>query len=249
MKQTRTDIMGMPITIEMVSDTYEVGQAIASAFLYFESIDARFSTYKEQSEIMQINRGEVLESEWSEDMKEVLRLAEMTKQETNGYFDIRTREGLIDPSGMVKGWAIHKVGELLTQQGFANFYVEAGGDIETSGMNADDEPWRVGIRSPFNTQEIVKRIELTNVGIATSGAYIRGAHIYNPNDHNDSLTDVVSLSVIAHNAYEADRFATAGFAMGSEGINFIESLKGLEGYVITRDGQAVFTSNFNQYVI
>ena len=62
------------------------------------------------------------------------------------------------------------------------------------------------------------------------------------------VTDVVSLSVIGPNIYEADRFATAAFAMGQEGIRFIERLEGFEGYMIDRHGQATFTSGFTRYV-
>jgi thiamine biosynthesis lipoprotein len=79
--------------------------------------------------------------------------------------------------------------------------------------------------------------------MATSGIYFRGEHIYNP--HNDSqVKEVVSLSVVGSNIYDADRFATAAFAMGREGINFIEKLEGFEGYQIDREGMATMTSNF-----
>jgi thiamine biosynthesis lipoprotein len=63
------------------------------------------------------------------------------------------------------------------------------------------------------------------------------------------VTDVVSLTVIGPNIYEADRFATAAFAMGEEGIRFIGRLAGFEGYMIDRRGQATFTNGFTRYVI
>jgi thiamine biosynthesis lipoprotein len=89
---------------------------------------------------------------------------------------------------------------------------------------------------------------LTDCGVATSGTYVRGQHIYDP-IHNQTLPDgVVSLTVIGPNIYEADRFATAAFAMGLEGIYFIESLEGFEGYLINQQGQATFTSGFTEYI-
>ena len=94
----------------------------------------------------------------------------------------------------------------------------------------------------------MKVVELHNQGIATSGTYIRGQHIYNPFKKEDLITDIVSLTVIGPNVYEADRFATAAFAMGKEGINFIEQLPGLEGYIIDKNGVATMTSKFNDYV-
>ena len=114
----------------------------------------------------------------------------------------------------------------------------------------------VGIRDPFDVgikhgngtvstsqlhpsqQKIVKKIFLhNNEGVATSGTYIRGRHIYNPKATSaggkDALDqpipvlasdEIVSLTVIGPNVYEADRFATAAFAMGRAGIEFVERL-------------------------
>ena len=247
MKETRP-CMGMPITVEIVSDA-DVHTAIEGVFSYFVSVDTRFSTYKTESEIMRINRGELPESAWSTDMHEIFALAEKTKEEANGYFDIRNPDGLLDPSGIVKGWAIHKAANLLEKRGVKNFYIDAGGDIEARGVNDENLPWKIGIRNPFKPAEIVKNVQLSNAGIATSGTYIRGFHIYDPRSPDTVLDEVVSISVIGPNIYEADRFATAAFAMGRQGILFIESLDGLEGYSIDAYGQATYTSNFNNYVI
>jgi FAD:protein FMN transferase len=85
-------------------------------------------------------------------------------------------------------------------------------------------------------------------GVATSGNYIRGAHIYDPKTENP-LKDLVSITVIGPNVYEADRFATAAFAMGEKGIYFIESLKGFEEYAIDKAGIATQTSGFKKYEI
>jgi len=133
--------------------------------------------------------------------------------------------------------------------GFHNYYVDAGGDIQVAGRNQQGQLWRTGIRNPFNANEIVKVIGLDNCGIATSGTYIRGQHIYNPKDDEDALDQIVSLTVIGPNVYEADRFATPAFAMGRAGIEFIERLDGFEGYMIDFYGRAQFTSGFGRYVI
>jgi thiamine biosynthesis lipoprotein len=55
--------------------------------------------------------------------------------------------------------------------------------------------------------------------------------------------------VIGPNIYEADRFATAAFAMESAGILFIEELEGFEGYMIDQHGLATYTSGFERYVV
>lgn len=245
MRQTRI-LMGMPVTVE-IADSGATTDLLDAVFAYFEYVDATFSTYKPESEISRINRGELAVAQASADMRAIFGLAEQTRQETGGYFNI-ARNGVYDPSGIVKGWAIDQAAELLRERGCANFYVDAGGDIQVVGLNASGVPWRVGIRNPFNLHEIVKVLAVTDCGVATSGTSIRGQHIYNPFAPSEPLTEIVSLTVIGPDIYEADRFATAAFAMGRTGIFFIEQLTGLEGYAIDAHGQATFTTGFMRYI-
>lgn len=90
--------------------------AAQAVFESFRAVDERFSPYKESSETSRIDRGELAPEEASDEMKEVLRLAEDTRQRTDGYFDVRFN-GRFDPSGLVKGWAIWKAAQLLDGTG------------------------------------------------------------------------------------------------------------------------------------
>jgi thiamine biosynthesis lipoprotein len=247
LKETRI-LMGMPVTVEICDETAKQN-AVDTIFDYFKYVDETFSTYKTASEISKINDGLIKPENFSADIKEVFGLSEKTKQETDSYFDIVNNQGIYDPSGLVKGWAIFNAAKLLEKLGHSNFYVEAGGDIQVSGKNTQNKPWKIGIKNPFNVKEIVKSVSLkNNEGIATSGAYERGAHIYNPKNRQQQLAEIVSITVIGPNIYEADRFATAAFAMQKKGINFIERLPGLEGYSIDSKGIATMTSGFEKYV-
>jgi len=240
--------MGMPITVEIV-DSEATAKDLEAAFFYFEEVDKRFSPYKSDSEVSLINAGKISEDEYSPKMKEVLSLAEKTKEETGGYFDVYRPDGKFDPSGLVKGWAIRNAAGILKSNGWKNFYVEAGGDIQVSGKNAESQLWSVGIRNPFKQDEIVKVVHLEDgEGMATSGTYARGAHIYNPLNPAEALSEIVSLTVIGPDVYEADRFATAAFAMGKKGIEFIEKHPELEGYAINQNGVATVTSKFHKYL-
>lgn len=245
MKQLQL-LMGMPITVEIL-DASATEADIEKVFASFRAIDETFSTYKEQSEISKINRGELTGDAYSEAMKTILALSEQTRQETRGYFDIR-HDGMLDPSGIVKGWAILQAARMLKAAGFVNFFIDAGGDIQVAGTK-QGHPWRVGIRNPFNRNEYVKVLALTDKGIATSGTAIRGQHIYNPHQPQMPIEEIVSLTVIGPDVYEADRFATAAFAMGKRGIYFIEQLSGFEGYMIDASARATFTSGFERYVV
>lgn len=235
----------MPITVEVVDEAV-ARTAVRRTFDYFRAVDARYSTYKKDSEISRVNSG-LPRDEWSDEMRRILELCEQTKQETDGYFDIELG-GKLDPSGLVKGWAIQQAATRLRNDGVADFRIDAGGDVQVGGRSSRGAAWRIGIRNPFDRHEIVKVVELADgQAVATSGTAVRGQHIYNPHAPGKPIKNIASLTVIGPDIYEADRFATAAFAMGEPGIAFIESLPGLEGYMIRADKTAVFTSGFERY--
>jgi thiamine biosynthesis lipoprotein len=246
MRDTRL-LMGMPITVEIVDDA--PAGLLDDVFDYFAAVDARFSVFKPDSEISALNQGRIGVADFSAEMRDVLGLAERTKRETGGYFEIRRSDGILDPCGIVKGWAIRNAADLVRRSGARDFYVEAGGDIQTGGLNQDGEDWRIGIRNPFNEREIIKAVTPKGRGIATSGTYVRGQHIYNPLEPGRRIEDIVSLSVIGPDVLEADRFSTAAFAMGKAGIHFIEELPGFEGYMVDASGIATQTSGFKTFVL
>lgn len=245
MKKIRI-MMGMPIKIE-VADKNAKTASLEKVFTFFDYVDKKFSTYKKNSEIERINRGEVVSSEFSQDMRKIFLLSEKTKRETGGYFEI-VRNGKYDPLGLVKGWSIFAASKILAREGYENFYIDAGRDVQTMGRNKDGNPWRVGIQSPFKEREIVKVLTLpNNEGVATSGTYIRGNHIYNPKIKNGETSNILSLTVVGPNIFDADRFATAAFAMGEKGIVFVDRLAGFEGYMINKDGVATLTRGVGKY--
>ncbi len=257
MKETRL-IMGMPVTVEIVGggargkkrdeEDAALAAGLEKAFAYFTHVDEKFSTYKDTSEITAINKGTLSRREdWSPEMDLIFTLSEETKRMTGGFFDIQRPDGTYDPSGLVKGWAIWNAAQLLTKEGFENFYVDAGGDVQVRGVNEEGDAWHIGVRNPWNHAEHVQTvIAAHNEGVATSGTYIRGTHIYDPHT-GAPADDVVSLTVIGPTIYEADRFATAAFAMGRDGLAFIASLPGFEGYMIDKDKTATKTSGWDAY--
>jgi FAD:protein FMN transferase len=245
LKQTRA-IMGMPITIEVV-DREATTDDMKAVFDYFRYIDDNFSPFKAESEVTLINQGRIKPKDYSRDMHTILEIALKTKKESDGYFDIG-EIGKMNPSGVVKGWAIKQASELLKKRGIKNFYIDAGGDIETSGINEEGKLWKIGIRNPYNKKENIKILQISNRGVATSGTYERGKHIINPKN-GSSIDEIVSLTVIGPDICEADRYATAAFAMGNQGIKYIESLPGFEGYMVDNKAMATVTSHFDDYII
>ena len=149
--------MGMPITIDVVDATV-TRDDLDRLFAYFISVDHTFSTYKETSEISRLNRGELSAAHASESLKTILALSNQTKKETHGYFDIQ-RDGISDPSGIVKGWAIQNAAQMLEDWGFRHFYIDAGGDIQVAGNN-HGKLWRIGIRNPSIAVKMLKCLPL-----------------------------------------------------------------------------------------
>lgn len=233
--------MGMPISIEIVGGTQGSLEAI---FDHFTAVDERFSTYKPESEISLINRGKISGDEYSGEMQEIFGLAARTCADTAGYFNIIRPDGSIDPSGIVKGWAIRNAATLAERMGYHDYLIDAGGDIQSHGTDSEGRSWSIGIRNPFNRHEVIKVLYPLGRGVATSGTAIRGQHIYNPHDPGVTQDEIVSITIVAPDIYEADRFATAAFAMGKNGLMFIERMPGFEAYSVDRQGIATMTSGF-----
>ncbi|HEY7032496.1 MAG TPA: FAD:protein FMN transferase [Thermomicrobiales bacterium] len=234
--------MGMPVTVCITDDA--AGPAdVAAVTAWLDHVDRRYSPYRDTSDVCRLQAGTLDRHDVSEEFAAILRLCDQTRRETAGYFD-PIRNGRFDPSGLVKGWAIERAADLLAARGFANYFVDAGGDVRAVGLNGDGQPWRVGIRNPFRRGEVVKVLAISDRGVATSGTAVRGRHIYDPFSAAPLDTDVVSLTVIGPTIFEADRMATAAFAMGRGGLSFIAARPNLEAYAVMLDGTAVHTEGF-----
>jgi thiamine biosynthesis lipoprotein len=242
LQDTRT-VMGMPAGVAIV-DAAARAEDIDGVFDLFAAADRIFSPFRQDSELCRLNRGECTEP--SGEMREILALAEKSRDETGGYFDIRRPDGTLDTCGIVKGWAIHRGAQLLCERGYRNFSVEIGGDIQTRGHNQDGGDWRVGIRNPFVASEVVKILYPRGGGVATSGSYHQGAHIYDP--HGGQPDGLVSVTVIGPDILQADIAATAAFAMGRDGIYYLERASGFEAYAIDARGMARMTSGLTRYL-
>jgi thiamine biosynthesis lipoprotein len=238
--------MGMPITVGIVDETATEADLDAVAY-WFDAVNLRFSTYQPESEVSRFNAGLLHPDELSPELAEVIRLSEETRELTRGFFDIRRASG-IDPSGLVKGWAIQRAAALLRERGFVDFFIDAGGDAQAEGVNQDGDPWRIGIRNPFDHAQIVKVLSISGRGVATSGTAVRGAHIIDPLRKSPVETSLVSLTIVGPTIYDADRIATAAFAMGQPGFSFIHELQGFEAYGIDTNGRSFRTPGFDQYV-
>jgi thiamine biosynthesis lipoprotein len=243
MKQTGK-LLGTPVTVEIIGGNARVFSLV---FDHFSKIDDRFDISNKKSEIAQINNGTIQPEAYSKDMKIVLQLCEDTRQETHGYFNIG-QKGKLDPSGLVKGLAMYEVAQLIEKAGYPNYCIQAGAELEMHGTDAAGKQWMAGIRNPNKPAEIVRNVSVSSGGIATAGVGLGKLPIYNPHKPDKTLTELKSMTVIATNVYDADRFATAAFAMGKRGLQLIEALPGIEAYIIDSKGVAIWTTGFTSFM-
>ncbi len=236
-------VMGMPVIID-IRDEHVGGDTIDDVFDWLRLVDARFSTFKPDSEISRIDRGELPLEDAHQDVRDVLARCELLRAETGGYFDARaSASGQLDPSGLVKGWSVDRAAAILDHAGAANYTVNAGGDIRLRGGALPEGAWRVGIQHPRMRDRIAAVVAGRDLAVATSGAYERGEHVLDPHTHRPPQ-GVLSVTITGPDLATADAYATAAFAMGQRGALWAARLTGYEAMTILADGRVLFTSNF-----
>ena len=222
---------------------------------WFHRVDDVFSTWREDSEISRLARHEVELHETSIELRTVLDLCRQVKLESGGSFDVafatdprvarRAGFGPIDPSGLVKGWALERAAAILGAGGVANFSMNAGGDVIIRGRPGPAQLWRVGIQHPTERQAMTAVIAGTDLGVATSGRYERGDHIIDPRTGSPA-TDLVAVTVVARDLAIADGYATAALALGKDGMNWLADRPDIEALAITIGGTVVLTDGFDE---
>ena len=228
-------VMGTAVGID-VRDDELAAAAVDRAFAYLRRADAQFSPYQADSEVSRLGRGELTLAACSLALRQVLALAEQLRADSHGAFDVRGHraDGRLDPSGVVKGWVVEEAGWILDAAGARNYAINAGGDILVRGAPEPGQPWRVGIRHPLDADAVAYVLELAGGAVATSGAYERGAHIANPVAAS-TARDWLSLTVVGPSLAYADAYATAGFAMGHDGLAWVNRHAGYRAYGIIED--------------
>ena len=162
---------------------------------------------------------------------------------------IRPKNSFLDFNAIAKGYSVDVISAFLTNSKVANFLVEVGGEIRSSGMNlGSNRSWKVGLDTPrFDgvQKEIYKAFNLQDKSMATSGVYRKFktdslgnkyAHIIDPKTGYSSRTNILSVTVISDNCIDADAYATALHLMTLDEINlFVEKHNTISVFVIYED--------------
>jgi FAD:protein FMN transferase len=233
--------MGMPVTVQVV-DAEADEQALGQVFNEFRLLDRTFSPFLVDSEVSRINRGELKPENAGELVNQAIDLCHLYEQATEGYFSAWI-SGRFDPSGLIKGWAIDRACSILDRYGFLDYFIDAGGDVQTRGRNVDRGPWRVGVRHPVERDKVACVVLASGLAVATSGTYEKGEHILDPHS-GKPVNAWLSFTVVGPDILQADIFATACFAMGITGLEFIARVRGYEAYAIDAQLRAAYTAGF-----
>jgi FAD:protein FMN transferase len=231
-------VMGTAVSLHIADPLPEpeLVRLADDVFAWLHEVDRRFSTYKDDSEVNRVQRGELAPSAGSADLRKVLDACAELWRATDGYFDAYAT-GRLDPSGYVKGWSVQVASDRLVAAGAGNHCLNAGGDVRVRGRPAPGEQWRVGIRHPWEALAVCWVISGTDLAVATSGTYERGYHVIDPH-RGEPATALRSVTVVGADLGLADAYATAALAMGRAGLDWLARLDGYESGVVTEDREA-----------
>lgn len=202
-------------------------------------VDATFSTYRADSSISRLARGDLTLDQCAPEVGEVLDLCQQAYATTEGYFSAQYN-GLLDPTGLVKGWAIERTSALLQAAGSSSHAINGGGDVRTVGGIGPGCPWRIGIAHPFEAGALAAVVSGRDTAVATSGTAERGRHILDPFTGR-AATAWASVTVVGTDLARADAYATAAVAMGEHGIDWLTDQLDHEAIAVHADGHVACT--------
>ena len=238
----RETVMGTVVTIDVYTPGTDICRQLAEARLLLQQADAVFSTWKPDSPVSRLRRGEISSAQAPAEVRDVLELCAIARELTDGWFDPWAMPGGVDPTGYVKGWAAQRALGAFRTGGISGAVVNAAGDIASFGGLTDGTPFRIGITDPFSPDRLAGIVCLTGA-IATSGTYERGNHLIDPRSGH-STARVASASVTGPDLGLADALATALAVAGPSRLDLIEALDGYEALTIALDGGRRWTQHF-----
>ena len=199
-------------------------------------VDDVFSTWKPESPISRLRRGEIKLEEAPPEVADVLELCRRAREASDGWFDPWAMPGGVDPTGLVKGWAAERALDELKLAGAPAAMINAGGDIAVYGRPAPGQSWRIAIENPLALDRILLTADLAGAGaVATSGSYYRGAHMVDPRSGSPT-TAPLSATVIGHDLAFADALATGLYVSGGKMLERLSLLTGYHGFIVDGHG-------------
>ena len=227
-------VMGTVFSLDLRDPAVGPG-AVLDVVRWWHWVDEVFSTYRPQSQVSRLGRGELTVDECAPEVAEVLDLCAQAQRDSGGYFTALPG-GSLDPSGMVKGWSVERASSMLVAAGSGAHAVNGGGDVRCVGSPAPGTPWQIGIADPLRPGEVAAVVSGSNLAVATSGVAERGHHVLDPYT-GAPATGLASVTLVGDDLTWVDAYATAALAMGQRCRDWITGLDRIVGLVIDLDGR------------
>ncbi len=226
--------MGMPVSLALRgrhTDDDAADTAWTAVLASLRETDGVFSTYRADSVVAAIRRGELALADAPPLVHEVLAIAARAERASDGAFSVWRPE--LDPSGVVKGWAVERAATALRSLADTDFCLSAGGDMICRATHGD--PWRIGIEDPHDSARVLAVVPIHDGAVATSGTAHRGAHVVDA--RTGAAPDTVAqVTVVARSLTDADVDATAAYALGARAAQWLGRRVGRSGLVVWADG-------------
>lgn len=216
--------------------------AVTDACGVLHEIDAALSTWKPDSPISRVRRGELAAAEAPEMVREVFSECATARELSGGWFDPWGMPGGMDPTGLVKGWAAERAAGVLRAAGITAALVNAAGDLVAIGESSPGHAWQVGVRDPRRPERLACVVPV-HAAIATSAGYERPGQIHDPHERRP-VTRLLSATVVGPDLALADALATALLAEGVAGLERIALVPGYSAYAFDPAGIARVTPGF-----
>lgn len=166
-------------------------------------------------------------------------------------------------SAIAKGYGCDRAGEMMKRNGVTNYMIEIGGEIVCAGHSPSGEDWKISVDRPIVSESVIHEsqcvIQLADKGIATSGNYRnfhemshsreRYGHTISSKTGRPIETDVISATVVAPSAMEADALATSIMAMGSEGAKELSAKTKLPIMIVLSDFSVWYSTEFQSLMV
>ncbi len=170
-----------------------------------------------------------------------------------------SKEGVkIDLGGIAKGYAAEEVKKVVQKHDIEHAFVNLGGNVLVIGDKVDGSPWKIGIQDPREGKgDVMAVVDAVDLTIVTSGNYERFFeedgklyhHILDPQTGFPADNELISVSIISENSFDADALSTAVYVMGlNKGMEFIENLDDVEAMFITEQLDVYLSSGLKDIV-
>ncbi len=228
--------------------------ATAAVERVFAGLDETFSLYRPDSEASRLARGELCLRNSSAGMRDRYADALTWRLRTEGAFSPERPDGVLDLSGLIKGYAIGQAGEALRGRGITDWCLNAGGDVLVTGspVPGSGASWAAGVVDPLDRSALLAAYELggpgTRCALATSGSAERGDHIwaagFGARTAGSSGAEFVQVSVAAADIVTADVLATAIVAGGTAMLHRATDGWEIDVLAVRRGGELLATPGF-----